>query len=385
MLKKLFFLIVLFVPSNVFGQIDSLLFKDLFNHFEENNYNWFGQKMDSVSWSTLYKTKDFNLTISKDPIYLETDQRIIKNPFFTDDFDDYDDNYINYPVSYSTIYDNKLISLFRNGRFVVHDLEGYSRDTKFENGLNTKKFSYHWVIDGKLYARSKNWLFSRLMVWSKGKWEKADINLPIKKKPVLFDDEKFIVFNDCFGEWGGTVYFYDREIEDIYFTESTCTNSVYNKEGNYTVLAHLGHMMGSSELKSIEEPNKLTKAKKGEVSKTKNGEALGYTDKSSGYEKSLDLYGIQLFSTFTFNERQIYLTYLNELTFLSEIQDSLIQIVHPLFDNDLYAHDPVTKIYGNYILINLDHWGKARDREVSVIIIKQNKITKLDWNERHSE
>ena len=373
MLKMLFFLIVLFVPNSVFGQVDSLLFNNLFNHFHENNYNRFGQKLDSVSWSTLYKTKDFNVTISKSPIYFETDQRLIKNPFFTDEFDDY----VNYPVSYSTIYDNKLISLFRNGKFVVHDLEGYSRDTKFEDSLNSKKFSYHWVIDGKLYARRKNWIFSRLMVWSKGKWEKADINLPVENRPILFDDEKFIVFNDCFGEWGGTVYFYDRETENTYFTESRCSNSVYIEEGGYTVLAHLGHMIGSSEVKSIEEPNKLTEVKKGET--------LGYTDEYNGYEKSLDLNGIQLFSTFPFNERQVYLTHLNELSFLSEIQDSVIQIVHPLFDNDLYTHEPITKIYGNYTLINLDHWRTARDREVSVIIIEQNKITKLDWNERHFE
>lgn len=385
MLKKLFLLIAFFVPSNVFGQEDSLLFKNFFNHFQENNYNWFDQELDSVSWSTLYKTKDFHVTISNEPIYFETDQRIIKNPFFTDDFDDYDDNYINYPVSYSTIYDNKLISLFKNGRFVIHDLEGYNRNTKFEDSLNTKKFSYHWVIDGKLYARSKNWFFSRLMVWTNGKWEKADISLPIKNQTILFDDKKFIVFNDCFGEWGGTVYFFDREVEDIYFTESTCSNSVYVEDGNYTVLAHLGHMIGSSEIKSIDEPRKLTKAKNGEVSKTKNGEALGYTDESDGFEKSLNLYGVQLFSTFTFYERQVYLTHLNELTFLSEIQDSVIQIVHPLFNNDIYTHDPITKSYGDYTLINLGHWGTASDREVSVIIIKQNKITKLDWNERHSE
>ncbi len=388
MLKRLFFLIIFLGASNVFGQSGSLVFKNTINHFRENFVRVgrnLDQRRDSITWNSLYKTKDFNVSISKKPIQFEIDQRIIKNPFFSENFNDYDNNYINYPVSYSTIYDNKLISLFRNGRFVVHELEEYNRDTNFEDSLNTKKFSYHWVIDGKLYARSKNWIFSRLMVWSKGEWEKADINLPVKNQPVFFDDAEFIVFNDCFGEWGGTVYFYDRKTEDIFFTESTCSNSVYTEEGNYKVLAHLGHMIGFSELKSIEEPTKLTKAKKSEVSKTKNGEALGFTDESNGYEKSIDLYGVQLLSTFTFNERQVYLTHLNELTFLSEIQDSVIQIVHPLFDNDLYTHNPITKIFGNYTLINLGSWGTARDREVSVIIIEQNKITKLDWNERHFE
>jgi len=382
-MKKLLFLVFFFNPISVFGQNDSLLFENLFNHFQET-FIWTGQNLhqerDSVTWNSLYKTPLFNVSISEKPIHFETNQRILKNPFFTEDLDDYDDNYIIYPVSYSVIYADKLISLFRNGWFVVYDLEGFERDIVFENKLNTKKFSYHWLIDGKLYALNKNWLNTRLFVWSEGEWKKARISIPIKNQPLLFDDEKYIVFNDCFGEWGGTVYFYDRETEDIYFTESTCTNTVFRDKEQYSVLSHLGHGFGSSELKYINEPRNLSKAKKSEINKTKKGEALGYSDKSNNYNIPLDLYFIQLFSTFSYNGRQLFITRVNELTFLSEIQDSEIQIVHPLYDNALYSHHPITKVYGNYILINIDHWGTARDREISVIIINQNKITKLDWD-----
>lgn len=387
-MKKLFLLIVFFIPISVFGQSDSLLFKNTFNHFQET-FIWVGQKFDqerdSVTWKSLYKTNDFNVSISENPIRFETDQRIIRNPFFTEDFDDYDDNYINYPVSYSVIYDDRLVSLFRNGKFVVHSLRDYKRDTEFEKKLNTKKFSYHWLIDGKLYARSKNWLFSRLLVWSEGRWVKGKIDLPIKNQPLLFDDEKFLVFNDCFGEWGGTIYFYDRATGGIYYTESTCTNTVLNENGNYSVLAHLGHMFGSSELKSIQEPRKLTKAKKGEVNKTKNGHALGLTDESGAFEKNLEFYGILLFSTFDHNGRQIYFADINERTFLVEVKDTEIEIVHPLFDDSSGGTNPITKSYDNFTLINLDYWGVAKEHEVSVIIIDQNKITKLDWNESHSD
>jgi hypothetical protein len=242
-MKKLLFLVFFFNPISVFGQNDSLLFENLFNHFQET-FIWTGQNLhqerDSVTWNSLYKTPLFNVSISEKPIHFETNQRILKNPFFTEDLDDYDDNYIIYPVSYSVIYADKLISLFRNGWFVVYDLEGFERDIVFENKLNTKKFSYHWLIDGKLYALNKNWLNTRLFVWSEGEWKKARISIPIKNQPLLFDDEKYIVFNDCFGEWGGTVYFYDRETEDIYFTESTCTNTVFRDKEQYSVLSHLG-------------------------------------------------------------------------------------------------------------------------------------------------
>jgi hypothetical protein len=69
------------------------------------------------------------------------------------------------------------------------------------------------------------------------------------------------------------------------------------------------------------------------------------------------------------------------MTFLSEIKGSEIQIVNPLFEKAFYTHRPVTTTYGNYTLVNLDFYGIALDKEVSVIIVGQNKITKVDWNE----
>jgi len=333
---------------------------------------------------SLYSENNFTLSISKNPIILDTSHLILKNPYYTDDFDDYDDNYINYPTSYSGIYEGKLISLFRNGKFVVHDLSEYERNIEFENKLNTKKFDYHWIINGKLYAFSKNQLFNKLFVWSGHKWVKAKIDLPVNDQPILFEDEKFIVFGDCHGEWGGTIYFFNKASNETYFTESTCANSVIKKDGKYLVLAHLGHMMGSSEIKSISNPRQLSKAKNSEINKTKEGHALGYSDQSKAYQKKLDLFGIQLFSTFDYDDRQLYIAHLNGLTFLAEIDGPEIKIVHPLFDNEIYTHDPVTKSYGDYTLMNLDFYGTALDKEVSVIIIKNGKLTKVDWNENQS-
>ncbi|MTI19528.1 hypothetical protein E1176_00695, partial [Fulvivirga sp. RKSG066] len=97
---------------------------------------------------SLYSEDNFTLSISKNPIILDTSYVILKNPYYTDEFDDYDDNYINYPTSYSGIYDGQLISLFKNGKFVVYDLNEYARNIIFENKLNIKKFDYHWIING---------------------------------------------------------------------------------------------------------------------------------------------------------------------------------------------------------------------------------------------
>jgi hypothetical protein len=250
------------------------------------------------------------------------------------------------------------------------------RDFDFEKKLNSKKFKYHWIIGDKLAALVGGTIY----VWD-DKWTTLKTKFPLEKQPKLFEDNEFIVFGDCHGEWGGTIYFFDKVSGEIYFTESTCANSVSKKDNKYFVLAQLGHGSGSTEIKSIDNPRKLTKAKKDEIGKTKEGGALGYADKSEAYQKLLDLYGIQIFSTFNYLGRQLYIARLNEMTFLSEINGSEIQIVNPLFEKAFYTHQPVTTTYGNYTLVNLDFYGIALDKEVSVIIVGQNKITKVDWNE----
>lgn len=384
--KHLYILLTFLITSTIYGQNtyqkESVSFDKIIDSFKKS-LGWnplSGKTNDSVTNSSLYKTDNFNVSISKNPVVFDTIHKVLKNPYFTDDFDDYDDNYINYPVSYSVLYNHKLISLFRNGKFVCHNLHNLKRDFNFENELNTKKFKYHWIINNKLGGVSGNTIY----VWENNKWNKFKSKFPLKKQPKLFEDSEFVVFGDCHGEWGGTVYFFDKSTQETYFTESTCANSVIKKDDKYLVLAHLGHGMGLSEIKSIINPRKLSKAKKREINKIKNGGALGYSDKSEAYQKQLDIYGIQIFSFFKYKKRQLHVVHLNELTFLAEITGTEIQIVNPLFDNEIYTHNPITHSYGNYILMNLDFYGTALNKEVSVIIVDGKRLIKLDWNENHS-
>jgi hypothetical protein len=319
------------------------------------------------------------LSISDNPILLSTEHLVLENPYYTDDFDDYDDNYINYPVSFSVIFENTLISLFRTGKFVCYRLDNMERDLSFEQRLNTKNFKHHWIVDNNLYAQ----VGQRIYVWLDNDWSRADIELPVRNQPILYEDREFIVFRDCNGEFGGTIYFYDRTSGDTYFTESTCANSVLKKDGKFFVLAHLGHMMGSSEVKIIEDPRLLTKLKKTDINK-KSAQALGYSDNSGAHLIHLDMFNVQLFSTFNYEERQFYIAHINDLTFLAEIDGTDIQIVHPLFDSEIYTHDPITRTYGDYILMNLDFYGTALDKEVSVLILHGNQLIKIDWNEDQS-
>lgn len=375
-------LINLSVLGQAYSQPDSVSFDKILKHFQETK-GWntlVGEITDSVSLSCLYQTIDFKVSISKKPIAFDFYHSVIENPYFKEVFDDYHKNNINYPVSYSVIYDDRLVSLFPNGRFVCHSLVTLERDLDFEKSLNTRKFRYHWIIDNKLVAISRNSIF----IWDGNKWVKNSEDFPLSNQPKLYEDNEFVIFGDCHGEFGGTVYFYEKSTGETFFTESTCANTVIKKNDKYFVLAHLGHMMGSTSIKVIDDPRKLTKAKKAEINKTKEGTALGYTDKSKAYEIALEFWGVQLFSTFKYENRELFMVHVNERTFLAEIVDNKIQIVNPLFNNEIYTHNPITYSYGDYVLINLDFYGIARDKEVSVIILDGKRLIKLDWNKNHS-
>src|SRR5688500_13549323 len=121
------------------------------------------------------------------------------------------------------------------------------RDFDFEKKLNSKKFKYHWIIDGKLAALAGG----KIYVFD-DKWTTLKTKFPLEKQPKLFEDNEFIVFGDCHGEWGGTIYFFEKTSAEIYLTESTCANSVYKKDNKYLVLAQLGHGTGFTKFKVID-------------------------------------------------------------------------------------------------------------------------------------
>ena len=340
-------------------------FDTLINHFKEYSY-----KNDTIKLPLIYKNNNYKIVLSDNPIFVNLDDTVLKNPFGN-----------KYPLSYSVIFHDNLVALFEPGNFACYKLPSLERNIKLERKLNTKKFQYHWIFGNKLIGQynNENYFFN-----TDFDWEPYHDVIPLKKQPKLFEDDKYIIFTDCHGEWGGTVYFYNKSTQIIYFTEATCANTIINRDKKYFVLSDLGHMSGNSDLKEIDNPEKLPTVNENRINKTYKGQALGYTDSSRQTKSIFDFYSIQIFSSFPCLGKTFYLTNWRERTFLAEIRDSTLSIVNPLFNDDLYTHRPMTTTYDKSTLINLDFYGIAGEREVSVLIIDGNKVTRIDWNEKHN-
>ena len=366
----LFWGLVCFARQTNMANKEPVDFSQLLNHLEQNKYYRLNTKPDTIRLPLIHSDKDYKIELSDNPVAFDIEAIVLQNPV--------DDKF---PISFSVIYQDRLVSLFEPGVFVCHSITSLGRDIEFENKINTREFKYHWLVEDNLVGFSDD----RYYIFEPDNgWSEYDLPLPIKEQPVLFDDDSYICFRDCFGEWGGTIYFYDKRTRKIHYTEATCANSVLKDNNNYFVLSHLGHMVGITKLKEIADPAELPVADPESINKTVDEQALGYTDKSKASQVIFDYHGIQIFSSFIYDRRTVYMVYWRDATFLAEIEGDRIKIVNPLFNGGLYTHDPVTRSYGDAILMNLDFYGIGRYREISGIIIQNNKLIKFDWNQRHN-
>ncbi len=82
-------------------------------------------------------------------------------------------------------------------------------------------------------------------------------SLPKRDRRIGFEDEQYKVYSCCRGEWGGSVFFEDKQTGNIYSTESTCLVNVDTFNGAYYFFDYLGHGRGSSSITKIKEVSAL--------------------------------------------------------------------------------------------------------------------------------
>jgi len=348
-------------------------FDSLIKHFIENK---------SEVWLPMHEEDTIKIEISDNPIVFELKEMILERSK--------NSKYFEFPLSFSVIYKNRLVSLFEQEGFICFSIPEMKRDIDFEKKINTKNFQYHWILDNKLVGISNGKYYT---LNTENVWVKYTETVPFKNRPKLFEDSLYIAFCDCHGEWGGTAYFYNKKTKNIHFTEATCAKTIFKKNDTYFILSELGHMIGNTDLKSVLNPSELPIIEPKNVGKMyidyyKNGEfkssmAWGCLDKSGKSNTVFDYSGMLIFSTFVYQGIEIYMVHCNERTFFAEIENNSIKIVNPLFNNDLYTHETVTTNYDKIILINLSTYYGGKELEKSCMLIVDNQLIKVDWNRNY--
>ncbi|MQP52955.1 MULTISPECIES: hypothetical protein [unclassified Flavobacterium] len=374
--------------NNKVNEINSPYSKFLVKHFNDSvkNVTWKmieKEKKKSVD-SLLLEQDSLFVCVGENPLFNKAKNKVLKNPYF-DKSVEYYHEWKNLPITYSVVYKNNLISLFSKGKFVCHDLKTIERNFDLERKLSLYEFENFWLYEGKLIALCNDKIYE----WINEKWNLTDLKFPLLRSTKLFEDNDFVVFNDDFGEWGATVYFYHKRTRTVYFTLGFKVNGIFKNNNKYYVIEH--KYSRGSKIVEIDNPLKLSVANPDKMFKqvkfrdgnsSENIGAYGYLDNSKVAKDVYDKDLLWLFSSFNIDNKSYYLGNIYELTFIAELKDDgkKVEIVHPFFKEDIYLRVPITDMQENYIVINS---GRDR-REESVILINKDEILKLDWNTLHN-
>lgn len=320
------------------------------------------RQKDSLRLPLLYEGRGYRIELSPNPMPFTVQQTTVETGADR-----------TYAAAYSVIYENRLVSLFDSVGFVCLTLPNLTRDRDYEKRLNTKRFQYHWLLNGQLVGLS-NGLYYTLN--SKGKWRPYADNVPMGRQPKLAEDDRYIVFGRSHGEWGGTLYFYDKASRETHLTGIGDANTIWKEDDTYLVLSSSGHMIGGSALAQIRTPNTLPITTLADKNDLVAGYALGkLAPPTAPSDIRFGYVGIQLWSMFTVQDRPLYLFHWFEKPLLAERDGDVFKLVSLLPFDRFYHHNPITTTYGRYTLINYaDQRG-----EVGCLLIDGLSITRLSW------
>ncbi|HXD93914.1 MAG TPA: hypothetical protein VNX01_11935, partial [Bacteroidia bacterium] len=310
------------------NKLPAVNFDPLIQRFKKYNYSG-----DTIKLPLIHKNKDYKIELSPNPICFDLKEIVLKNSATK-----------KYPIAYSVIYQGKLITLFEPGHFICYTIATMQRDVEFENKINLKTFQYNWRLDDKLVAISNGKYF---YLNSDNVWLDYAAPPPLINQPTLFEDSTYISFCDCYGEFGGTVYFYNKKSLQVHFAKATCANSVIKKESKYFVLSELGHGSDHSNLQEIEFPDKLAYVDTSKLNKRFRfrGEAPpDYIDSSKASKTLFRYWEIAILSAFPYKGKILNLVSWRDQKFLAELENNKFKIVTPLFNKEFFIHDPITNI-----------------------------------------
>lgn len=160
----------------------------------------------------------------------------------------------------------------------------------------------------------------------------------------IYEDEKFEVWRSCSGEWGGTIYFEDKQTKKIYGAISTCPVSVDKINNVYYISNNLNHMIGFSDIIEIKNPKEMVELKIIPKSEYNSGViTTEYESRSNqGTKKLVDSAGISIISSFIANNElySVITSSTEEKTTISKIQNGKFITVLDLTKNIVLKSNP---------------------------------------------
>ena len=188
------------------------------------------------------------------------------------------------------------------------------------------------------------------------------INDFTKQDSAFFEDEKYVVRKTCSGEWGGSVWFKNKNSGIEYSCSATCPVVINKIDGKYIVSATLAHLSGSSEIIEIENPDSMgifimpkPRTKKGKTIYRYVGDDESRSTK--GTEMLLDSIGVQTLASFPYNGKLYHVITDFSKTFLTQIENERFVTIDTISNVSIWTYGPevIKSSNGHYIVFFENH------------------------------
>ena len=149
-------------------------------------------------------------------------------------------------------FSDKIICLQDNGKIILLDTN-YNRQDSLEKKLNIYKPNYLFTLHDTVFIRTEN----------KAYFIDKDFKLiEFKRKERmygdrLYEDSLYFVYGCCVGEWGGSIFFLNKNTKKAYSYFATCASQVLRFKNDYVVCNNLAHLGRSMSFLFVPQPTKL--------------------------------------------------------------------------------------------------------------------------------
>lgn len=175
----------------------------------------------------------------------------------------------------------------------------------------------------------------------------------------FFEDEAFKVEETCSGEYGGSVYFIDKNTGKKYECSATCPSYIRKLNSVYYVIANLHHGIGfgSSEIIKIEDPRKLKEYKRDRVKKKYR--YVGYDESGStqGSQKTINTSDRETIMSFPYNGVLYHIVNNSEKTYICRVENNHLVTLSLISETGLSAYNRYEFLSKDYpFLISFDNY-----------------------------
>ncbi len=193
----------------------------------------------------------------------------------------------------------------------------------------------------------------------------------------FFEDDDYIAYPICKGEWGGSIFFVDKKTKNKYGCQATCPLIVNKIRNKYFVTASLAHMGGFSTILEIKDPTKLTPYQEPINEKKYRNIVEEILTGTDGAKVLVDTIGVMTLASFKYKDELYHIITENEFkskrdgTNICTIKDGRYKIISRLSDKSLWSYE-----MKNIKSKDGDQFYLFNNSEVNgFIYFKENKIS----------